>query len=158
MLLQESKNDDIASWNNLALSILLNCRVKQQILKVKVWMFLTGNFINVKNLTTTLKVYTLGLGLVHTQCYLSIFLLVLAWKVLRPAIQQNFSIWLIDKYRVIHLHDSVLIRNSLIRNTSEILGFFKKQLVKFSKLRNPTGQFFQSKKQQSFCIYISAII
>ena len=28
--------------------------------------------------------------------------------------------------------------------------------MKFSKLRNPTGQFFQSKKQQSFCIYVSA--
>ena len=53
---------------------------------------------------------------------------------------------------------SVLIRNGPIRNTSEIFGFFKKRLVKFSKLRNPTGQFFQSKKQQSFCIYISAII
>ena len=53
---------------------------------------------------------------------------------------------------------SVLIRNGPIRNTSEIFGFFKKRLVKFSKLRNPTGQFFQSKKQQSFCIYISAKI
>ena len=46
-----------------------------------------------------------------------------------------------------------LIRNGLIRNTSEIFGFLKKQLVKFSKLRNPTAQFFQSKKQQRFCIY-----
>ena len=48
---------------------------------------------------------------------------------------------------------SVLIRNGLIRNTSEIFGFLKKRLVKFSKLRNPTAQFFQSKKQQRFCIY-----
>ena len=31
-------------------------------------------------------------------------------------------------------------------------------VVKFSKLRNPTGQYFQSKKQQSFCTYISAVI
>ena len=35
-----------------------------------------------------------------------------------------------------------------------MFGFFKKRLVKFSKL----SQFFQSKKQQSFCISISAII
>ena len=28
----------------------------------------------------------------------------------------------------------------------------------FSKLRNPTGQFFQIKKQQTFCAYINAII
>ena len=48
---------------------------------------------------------------------------------------------------------SVLIRNGPIRNTSEIFGFLKKRLVKFSKLRNPTAQFFQSKKQQRFCIY-----
>ena len=53
---------------------------------------------------------------------------------------------------------SVLIRNCLIRNTSENFGFFKKRLLKFSKLRNPASLFFQSKKQQSFCIYISAII
>ena len=26
------------------------------------------------------------------------------------------------------------------------------------KLRNPIGQFFQSKKQQSFCIYVNAVI
>ena len=47
---------------------------------------------------------------------------------------------------------SVLIRNGPIRNTSEIFGFLKKWLVTFSKLRNPTGHFFQSKKRQSFCI------
>ena len=45
---------------------------------------------------------------------------------------------------------SVLIRNGPIRNTSEIFGFFKKRLVKSSKLRNPTGQLFQSKKRQRF--------
>ena len=31
---------------------------------------------------------------------------------------------------------SVVIRNGPIRNTSEILGFFKKRLVELSKLRN----------------------
>ena len=52
---------------------------------------------------------------------------------------------------------SVPIRNGPIRHTSEIFGFFKKWLVRFSKLRNPTGQFFQSKKQQRFCIYLSGV-
>ncbi len=52
---------------------------------------------------------------------------------------------------------SVLIRNGPIRNTSEIFGYFKKWLVKFSKLRNPSGQFFQSKKQQTFGIWVKVI-
>ena len=38
------------------------------------------------------------------------------------------------------------------------LDFSRNNNVKFSKLRNPTGQFFQSNKQQSFCNYISAIV
>ena len=40
-----------------------------------------------------------------------------------------------------------------MRNTSEIFGFLKKRLVKLSNLINPTAHFFQSKKQQRFCIY-----
>ena len=34
---------------------------------------------------------------------------------------------------------NTLPHSVLIRNTSEIFGFFKKRLVTFSKLRNPTG-------------------
>ena len=37
-------------------------------------------------------------------------------------------------FRIPH---SVLIRNGIVRNTSEIFGFFKKRLMKFSKARNP---------------------
>ena len=60
---------------------------------------------------------------------------------------KNFTDWSLG-----YKH-SVLIRNGLIRNTSEIFRFLKKQPIKFSKLRNPTAQFFQYKKQQRFCIY-----
>ena len=54
-----------------------------------------------------------------------------------------------DRFLLLYTQ-SALIRNGPIRNTSEIFGFFKQRIVKFSKLRNTTGQFFQSKKQQSF--------
>ena len=63
-----------------------------------------------------------------------------------------------ESFWIHSLPQSVLIRNGPIRNTSEIFGFLKKWLVEFSKLSNPTGQFFQSKKQQSFCIHLSAVI
>ena len=50
--------------------------------------------------------------------------------------------------------ETLKIKKQKLRNgTSEIFGFLKKRLVKFSRLRNPTAQFFQSKKQQRFCIY-----
>ena len=55
-----------------------------------------------------------------------------------------------ESFWIHSLPQSVLIRNGPIRNTNEIFGFFKKWLVK--------GQFFQSKKQQSFCICMSAVI
>ena len=66
-------------------------------------------------------------------------------------------IYLCGKNDVICYTQSVLIRNGPITNTSEIFGFFKKLLVKFSKLRNPTRQFSQSKKHQTFCTYVSAV-
>ena len=61
-------------------------------------------------------------------------------------------------FKPLHLYhqlytQSVPLRNGPIRKTSEVFLFLKKWLVKFSKLRKPIGQFFQSKKQQSFFIY-----